>query len=251
MKPDQVLNFGKMTEGGQVVINGVGINKITVLGSSVPVSCKIGDDVSYLTLMPKKEGVLAVRVTAFNYRDRNDRTFIPEVDFLLNIEKEEGGLYRIGESNHGKTKQGLCQLVQGIIQVKAGETFFFSAPPYQPDKNLSFSVIDGDTLCQYVAGDITLDELGEKAEAVEAEKSASERLPKLEAELSRIKEKAAWNWENFLESEEREKEVRRSIAKAAEDMHNVKMSLQEICGASIWSIRDKLKDLIKKMEIPH
>lgn len=250
MLPEQVLSFGEISEGGQIVINGMGVNKIMFLGSSIPTSCKIGDYVSYLTIMPKKEGVLAVRVTASSQKERNDKNFAPDVDFLLNIKKDgDDDSYYVNKRDHGRVKQGLCQILKDIIQVRVGEELFFSAYPNLPDKKLSFSVVDGDTICKFVAGDITLDELKQKAEAIEAEKYASERLPKLEEELERLKERASWNWQKFLESDEREKEAKRSIKKVAEDLHNVKISLQEIYGASIWSIRGKIKALLKKLEM--
>jgi hypothetical protein len=260
MRPDNVLSIGSISEDGQIVINGAVMNTIKLLGSSVPVSCRVGETVSFLTVSPEKEGIVAVRVNAENYKNTKDKyAHTPEADFLLNVKKNDEGKLYVDRDNHGATKQGrLCQIANDIVHVKIdGEIFLSATPPHYAIGNYpaSFRIVDGSILCQYVAGDIEAEVVKEKATAFEAEKSALERLPQVEAEKQELVEKifavkkqldAAAEKETTLW--ERINRLSAELEGTTNELDETKVTLWRILDARFWSVKSKLRELLAKID---
>jgi hypothetical protein len=188
MQPITVLDFSGTSKDGQIVIIASLTNKITLIGSSVPVSCRIGATVSYLTIRPEREGILAVRVFANNQRGSVGKfAETPTVDFLLNIKQIGEGIFYVDPSGQGLTKDcRLCQISEGVLEVMIDGVLFLSKAPRRNEDCPPFRVADGHILCQYVAGDIEADKVMAHASAIEAEKSALERLHELEEEKTSL-----------------------------------------------------------------
>ncbi|MFA5986020.1 MAG: hypothetical protein WC819_01575 [Parcubacteria group bacterium] len=257
MRPDNVLSIGNMTEDGQIIINGSGINTIKLLGSSVPISCRVGETVSFLMISPEKEGMVAIRVYAKSHKDtKNKYALTPEVDFLLNVRRNGEEAFYIDRDNHGMTKRGrLCQISKGILQTTIEGILFLSGVPCKSDEYPPFRIVDGDVMCQYVVGDIEAEMVKEKATTLEAEKSALECLPQVEAEKQELVEKT-FTMKKQLDAtagkeialQERINMLSAELERTTNELDETKVFLWKILSARSWSVKGKLRVLLAKID---
>lgn len=190
MKPESVLRVKKHSNG-QIVINGDGCNTITVHGSSVPVNVMRGVSSNFIVIEPDKEGIIAVEVECSSHKDEKSR-HNPINYFLLNVEKDKDEKFSVNMGFHGKTCSGrLPQLNGRGFAIKVKDELFLSERPLDAyiDQYPPFSVVDGDTICKYAAGDITEEEFLQSAQKIKEEVCAREELPKVKKELEELNEK--------------------------------------------------------------
>lgn len=185
MRPHELL-FAKATEEG-ITVAGLYDRTITILGTSVPLSARIGDSVDAFTATPTKPGVIAV-VIRIPGRGKGG-SYPTDVSFLLAVEKADVG-FRVNTDTPWVCSGRLGQITDhSHVQVRIGDEYFVPMPEYDYQRKKLDGcrfVEDPNLLCQYLAGDVGAEAVKaaatEHAEEVEARKKLPEVMATLEKE---------------------------------------------------------------------
>jgi hypothetical protein len=231
MRMQDVLAIGKASEGNQIVINGYSANTIKLVGTSVFASVNPGTITSSITFQPAKPGIVALLVYADNYRQKGCGA--PNVGFIFWIREKEGRFY-VDEESLGQTASGRLGAISSYscLEVRAEGRMFLNRNPASYEEYTDFRIADSNVLCQFLAGDITLEELEANASELEEDKAAAEKLPLVEAELK-----------GKLENIERLVEDFRTYR---EKQHALSKELWEVSRSPFGYLRKSLLEFLKK-----
>ncbi|MDO8512769.1 MAG: hypothetical protein Q7S57_05860 [bacterium] len=160
---------------------------ITLIGSSLPVSCRPGDEVSSLTIRPDPEAVGVIAVSVY------DRGRTKEASERIAC------LFAVGHTTDGESRINLENAFEcdgerlgeahweGFVEVWVGVESYhsFNTDKFPQYKRSGRYVPDPNLLCRYLVGTASADEV--KAAALKVEEDQTE-LEELRAKVSRLTE---------------------------------------------------------------
>lgn len=171
--------------GGAVRVNGFSNDLIQVIGSSIPISEGERQETNSFTIaLPKeKTGLVVIRVRSTRFGKKHDidtnQYFFLGVSWkndeeaYVDLEKQWIPLADPDKMAAIVSEPGTTYYEYNL-QVKIGDEVFSGNEKYQEKPGKRY--VDNDIICQYLIGDITVDELKEKASAAEEEIDIRQKL---------------------------------------------------------------------------
>ena len=174
MRPNDLITGTMSADRGTVLVEGKFSHRVTVTGTTLLTSSRLGESVNAFSLpIPSEKGLIAVSVYYdAGPKDKNGK----HVGFLLGVTSSGVDLENPWQPN-AKRLGGVDPY--GVISVQIDSKRFSSAK-HRDDAGF---VPDGSLLCRYLLGEIQAADVTAAAELQQAEESAVEKLKDAEFEL--------------------------------------------------------------------
>ena len=165
-----------------IVVSSLNEDQIRVLGSSVPISCRPGEEVNTFCIDSNgRSGVIALSIHTHRYGDKRDGT---SLQFLLEVNGTNLNL----KDPWCPPADRLGQATYFGIKVKVGDKWL-TTYKNEAERNADTCYIDdGNLMCKYLAGEIKASEIIAKAWVLGDGTSTQEKLKTAELELKNARE---------------------------------------------------------------
>lgn len=227
MRPIEVLRFG-FGGDSSVLVSGSINNVVRFHGASVPVAVEQGWEgnlFSFTLSSSQEEEVVALSVLCRNKVYSNRQKEAEWVDLLLRVYREGDKVFVDGESSFVPSVPVTFEHHQALVLVVGDERFTSSRYPKKGERR-----VDGNSICRFLAGTATADDVRAAASEAEVEQSLRERAEWLERRVEELKCDVATR--QRLDATRCE-----TIAQLRAQVERVRSFVRELVKHRVWVVR--------------